>query len=322
MGTGKTHLVNTIAQQTSRELLSYQLSPETDAASLIGGYIQASDGQFKWRPGPLALAASEGKWILLEDVDQAGGDCFTLIAQLIERNVLAVAGHGRPIVPHSNFRLFLTQRANDLNSSGTCSSLYVKCHLVRLPEHTKLSLENIVKVHFPDLLPQILCLPVQILSAVEHASGGQVLNRRLGVRDCLTFARRLSKARSSSSSGSKQVAYALLDAIDIFAAHLHKREQKSLFYRRISDVLSANKETLRALQNDTLSHDPVEFLLDKYRPELAEESEELIAGRANIGNLFHLIIFSHSLFRSNWRAQSEATETVSYGANYNSFSDY
>ena len=203
-------------------------------------------------------------------------------------------------MPHSDFRLFLTQRANDLNSSGLCSSLYVKCHLVCLPEHTKLSLENIVKAHFPDLLPQILCLPVQILNAVEQASGGQVLNRRLGVRDCLTFARRLSKARSSSASGSKQVAYALLDAIDVFAAHLHKREQKSLFYQRISDVLSANKETLRALQNDTLSHDPVEFLLDKYRPELAEETGKLTAGRATIGMLFDLIILFSFFVKESW----------------------
>ena len=40
--------------------MCYQLSEETDAQSLIGGYVQAEDGSFQWRPGPLADAATRG----------------------------------------------------------------------------------------------------------------------------------------------------------------------------------------------------------------------------------------------------------------------
>ena len=58
------------------------ISEETDAQSLIGGYVQSEDGSFKWRPGPLAQAAHEGEWILLEDIHQAAGDCFPLIVQV------------------------------------------------------------------------------------------------------------------------------------------------------------------------------------------------------------------------------------------------
>ena len=59
-GSGKTHLVRYLSQQSNQELMCYQLSEETDAQSLIGGYVQAEDGSFQWRPGPLADAATRG----------------------------------------------------------------------------------------------------------------------------------------------------------------------------------------------------------------------------------------------------------------------
>ena len=49
-----------LSQQSNQELMCYQLSEETDAQSLIGGYVQAEDGSFQWRPGPLADAATRG----------------------------------------------------------------------------------------------------------------------------------------------------------------------------------------------------------------------------------------------------------------------
>ena len=81
IGSGKTHLIRFVSQETNQKLVCYQLSEETDAQSLIGGYVQSEDGSFKWRAGPLAQAAHEGEWILLEDIHQAAGDCFPLIVQ-------------------------------------------------------------------------------------------------------------------------------------------------------------------------------------------------------------------------------------------------
>ena len=81
IGSGKTHLIRFVSQETNQKLVCYQLSEETDAQSLIGGYVQSEDGSFKWRAGPLAQAAHQGEWILLEDIHQAAGDCFPLIVQ-------------------------------------------------------------------------------------------------------------------------------------------------------------------------------------------------------------------------------------------------
>ena len=70
IGCGKTHVINCVSRMSHNRLVSYQLSNETDAACLIGGYVQRDDGQFEWRQGPLAQAAVDGSWVLLEDVDQ------------------------------------------------------------------------------------------------------------------------------------------------------------------------------------------------------------------------------------------------------------
>ena len=40
IGSGKTHLIRYAAQNTHHKLVCYQLSEETDAQSLIGGYVQ------------------------------------------------------------------------------------------------------------------------------------------------------------------------------------------------------------------------------------------------------------------------------------------
>ena len=45
IGSGKTHLINQIAILTRNQLISYQLSSETDAACLIGGYIQGTESK-------------------------------------------------------------------------------------------------------------------------------------------------------------------------------------------------------------------------------------------------------------------------------------
>ena len=193
IGSGKSHLIHLIASLTRNRLISYQLSCETDAACLIGGYVQKSDGQFEWRAGPLAHAAQAGNWILLEDIDQAGGDCFPLVAQLVERNVLSVAGHGRPIIPHPNFRLILTQRTSEsgAKTNSLVSSLYTKCHFVQLANHNTESLREIVSAHFPELPKVIQKIPVEILRCLQSMERHQ--SRTLGVRECVTFAARLDK---------------------------------------------------------------------------------------------------------------------------------
>lgn len=55
-------------------------------------------------------AVSEGKWLLLEDIDSASSDLAAVLESLIESQSLAVPGFRDQIVPASGFQLFFTRR--------------------------------------------------------------------------------------------------------------------------------------------------------------------------------------------------------------------
>ena len=232
IGSGKTHLIRYTAQNTQQSLICYQLSEETDAQSLLGGYVQAEDGSFRWRPGPLAKAASEGDWILLEDVHQAAGDCVPLIGQLVERNVLNIAGHGQPIIPHPNFQLFLTERTGSSGnkSTGTTGSkLYTKCHLVKLESDNSIErMESVINAHYPKMKQLIQKIPIQVVQSLLTYSGnraGSESGRKIGLREAIKFANRLSR-HEPKMDNEKRIAFSIQDAIDIFAEYAHSTDEK------------------------------------------------------------------------------------------------
>ena len=115
------------------------------------------------RPNSKTIIFS-GKWILLEDVHQAAGDCFPLIVQLIERSVLVIAGHGAPITPHPNFQLFLTERTQPNSNMSNVSILYPKVHLVRMdPNYNSISsLESVITAHHPTMKKTIQQIPIKV----------------------------------------------------------------------------------------------------------------------------------------------------------------
>ena len=234
---------------------------------------------------------------MLEDIDQASGDCFPLIAQLVERNILSIAGHGRPITPHPTFRLILSQRVTNghgTKSGNMVSSLYTKCHFVSLPAHTTASLERIIAAHYPKLPKSIQKIPVNLLTSLQTAQ--KIPTRKLGVRECITFAARVNR-HQTDLSGSQRVAFAVLDAIDIFGSHLSTRSDRHTFISRICQVHSANRDTIRAMALDqgdlAAANDPTKFFLDFYRPEIIPVDDLFTAGRAKmmpVGELDHKFV--------------------------------
>ena len=283
-GSGKTHLVRYLAQQSNQELLCYQLSEETDAQSLLGGYVQAEDGSFKWRPGPLADAAQSGKWILLEDVHQAAGDCFPLIVQLIERQVLVIAGHGAPITPHANFQLFLTERTSAHSTLSNVAVLYPKVHLVKMdPNHNELeALEAVITAHHPQLQRTIQQIPIKVYQTLLAVVPQHTTSRKIGLRDVLKFAGRL--ARHAKCSNEKRVAYSIQDALDVFAEHFEKEKDKQVVVKRICDVHSANHQIVTAIAgtNAPSVQEPGAFFLSHYKPEITHDQCQLTVGRVTI----------------------------------------
>ncbi|KAJ1336600.1 hypothetical protein BSLG_007382 [Batrachochytrium salamandrivorans] len=114
-GVGKTALVEEASRILgSSDLLKIHLGDQTDSKLLLGTYMTTSTpGAFKWQPGVLVTAVSEGRWILIEDIDLAPVDVVAVLVPLLETRWLYIPSRGERIQAKDSFRIFATRRSRD-----------------------------------------------------------------------------------------------------------------------------------------------------------------------------------------------------------------
>ena len=100
-GTGKTY-----AAQGRTDCPNITITPETPAAELRGHYVPRG-GQFVWQDGPVVRAMREGRRVVLNEVDHAGGDCVSfLLAALDNRESCRVTlPTGETVVPAAGYHV-------------------------------------------------------------------------------------------------------------------------------------------------------------------------------------------------------------------------
>ncbi|KAH8321594.1 hypothetical protein KR074_009789 [Drosophila pseudoananassae] len=105
--------------------LRIQLGDQTDSKMLLGQY-RCTDvpGEFVWLPGVLTQAVMNGYWLLLEDLDAATQDTYTILSSLLERQSLSVPGFRESVKIEPGFQLFVTVRTNKSASNSSQKSLY------------------------------------------------------------------------------------------------------------------------------------------------------------------------------------------------------
>ncbi|XP_030368948.1 midasin [Scaptodrosophila lebanonensis] len=105
--------------------LRIQLGDQTDSKMLLGQY-RCTDvpGEFIWLPGVLTQAVMHGYWLLLEDLDAATQDTYTILSSLLERNYLSVPGFRDCVKIEPGFQLFVTVRTNKSASTSSQKSLF------------------------------------------------------------------------------------------------------------------------------------------------------------------------------------------------------
>ncbi|SJX65482.1 related to MDN1-Huge dynein-related AAA-type ATPase (midasin) [Sporisorium reilianum f. sp. reilianum] len=94
---GKSSLIRHLSQllkgaetaSTSSHLLTIQLGDQSgiDAKQLLGSFVSSptEPGKFEWTEGALTRAVRQGKWVVLEDIDKAGSEVLSTVAQLVEQ---------------------------------------------------------------------------------------------------------------------------------------------------------------------------------------------------------------------------------------------
>ena len=96
---------------TLNDMISIHLGDQTDAKLLVGAYTTTdAPGSFGWRAGVLTTAVREGRWLLVEDIDQAPKDVLSVLLPLMERGELVIPSRGDKIAATRGFKLIATIR--------------------------------------------------------------------------------------------------------------------------------------------------------------------------------------------------------------------
>lgn len=105
-GNGKTHAVEQSCAQLNREVVRVNITIETDADDLIGGF-RLIDGNTAWHDGPVIDAMRRGAVLLLDEVDLASNKIMCL-QSVLEGKPLFIKKTGQVVHPAPGFNIVAT----------------------------------------------------------------------------------------------------------------------------------------------------------------------------------------------------------------------
>ena len=82
---------------------------------MVGTYVCNETGEFQFKKGPLTVAAENGLWLILRNIEDTPSDLLSFLLPIIQENLLQVTST-LTIKPKLGFRIFVL-------SKGTSSSL-------------------------------------------------------------------------------------------------------------------------------------------------------------------------------------------------------
>ncbi|CUS14036.1 unnamed protein product [Tuber aestivum] len=289
-GSGKTYLVHQIAQALNNmdNMISIHLGDQTDAKLLIGAYATAdAPGSFEWRAGVLTTAVREGRWVVVEDIDQAPKDVLSVLLPLMERGELVIPSRGEKITAARGFKLIATIRTAPsiksdmvvMNSLG--SRLWERVN-VEMPSGEELN--AIIDSRFP-LLAGISPTLIDVYHAIQKtytepsffAISKTNLGRLLSPRDLMKWCKRIHALYTSAGVVTSHEPLSdgvfdeiFLEAVDCFAGSLQTKEARTLIVKRVASSMHIPSQRIDL------------FLEGGHIPRYTDSERTLIVGRAKL----------------------------------------
>ncbi|XP_065367345.1 midasin [Calliphora vicina] len=285
--------------------LRIQLGDQTDSKMLLGQY-HCTDvpGEFIWLPGVLTQAVMNGYWLLLEDLDCATTDTFTVLSSLLENNYLSVPGFRDCVKVTPGFQLFVTVRTHKSSSSNWSQ----KALFTLLEKH--LYPINILPLSRNELCEVISCKYSKLATVANRmvdvfltfSSGDHNVadnlrqqetsdkanttdsflklpyeevsmtstttsGRLVSTRDLIKLCQRSNPTFSVTST---ECAYFVFqNAVDIFCSYLPNSKEKTKLIVGIGAKLG-------------IIPSRCEYLADEFKPEVCVDSERIKVGRAEL----------------------------------------
>ena len=82
-----------------------------DSKNLVGTYVCNETGDFVFKKGPLTVAAEQGLWLVLRNIEDCPSDLLSFLLPLVEQNTLHVTSTFT-IKPKLGFRIFALTRSS------------------------------------------------------------------------------------------------------------------------------------------------------------------------------------------------------------------
>ncbi|KAH0800171.1 Dynein heavy chain, cytoplasmic [Histomonas meleagridis] len=201
-GTSKTLSAEVVCKLMEKELIRFNLSSETKTCDLLGRYVGETNS---WagiivKPGPFLQAFSQGKCLLLDEINLASPSVLQCIEEALDSGVISVEIPGMPlkaIKMHPEFRLIATQNPNKGLFANKRQDLGIKFlsrfQIINFPQFTEVELLKIgqglaqrfgynnndvilqlVKFHMewsqkPEIAEDIFCFTVREIAATVRA---------------------------------------------------------------------------------------------------------------------------------------------------------
>ncbi|XP_055839231.1 midasin [Episyrphus balteatus] len=283
--------------------LRIQLGDQTDSKMLLGQY-RCTDvpGEFIWLPGVLTQAVMNGYWLLLEDLDSATQDTYTILNNLLENNFLSVPGFRDCVKIEPGFQLFVTIRTNKgANASQKClySLLEKYLYTINVLPLSRNELCRVVSTNYPklstvanrivdvfltfssgdhtiadnlrtqethdkaDTTEKYIALPFEAVSVSNITNSGRLVSTRDLIKLC-------ARSNPMFSVTSTECAYFVFqNAVDVFCSYLPEGRDKTRLVTSIGAKLG-------------IIQSRCEFFADEYKPDVEVDSKRIKVGRAEL----------------------------------------
>ena len=275
IGVGKTMLVSHLANLMGHnsELVTVQLSDQTDSKSLIGNYTSTDiPGEFVWRPGALVHAMQTGKWLLLEDIDYAAKDVVSTLLPILENNLLPIPGMSEVVTSRVGFQIFATQRTNANGQplfSSEASLLDKHWNVVQVSYPAVEELETIISQTFPNLSSTASKI-IQIfrgisLETTESHFQIELLKRKITLRDLMKWCRRIQNFVNGLEAINLEGIF--LEALDCFVVSFMSKNIQHSLANQLGNQLG-------------LDQTKINYYFTNYKPSISFSVANFCIGRA------------------------------------------
>lgn len=171
-----------------RNFIVVTLEETFDAKNLVGTYVCNETGEFTFKKGPLTVAAEQGLWLVLRNIERSPPDLLSFLLPLVQENKLQVTS-AFEITPALGFRIFaLSHEEQGLHSDDVSGVRPFLSHLHRVslePLRRRQDFAQILETLFP-AVHRVVWMTDLLFRCVLHIE--EKLNKMRGqMLDCVHY---------------------------------------------------------------------------------------------------------------------------------------